>query len=167
MAFVLNILVGTVVIYGGVLLCKCRCVSCRFLIFVTCDPQLSDTNAQVAINNALYLGAPQVFNTTKDDCIWKRGAEKDECPDPNISIILYTSDDYIYKTLVSLYYRAIYKQIITQLKGIRYMRKILSHVSLRMIPMYGLCQMQDFQCKSVSFLSYFTWLMNLSDILNA
>lgn len=59
-----------------------------------------DTNAQVAINNALYLGAPQVFNTTKDDCIWKRGPEKDECPDPNISIILYTSDDYIYKSLV-------------------------------------------------------------------
>lgn len=64
---------------------------------------LLDTNAQVAINNALYLGAPQVFNTTKDDCIWKRGPEKDECPDPNISIILYTSDDYIYKTLVSAY----------------------------------------------------------------
>jgi hypothetical protein len=54
---------------------------------------LSDTNAQNIINQALYLGSPTSFNTTRDDCKWKHGNERDICPDPDINVILYTSTD--------------------------------------------------------------------------
>ncbi|XP_070506808.1 phospholipase A1-like [Chironomus tepperi] len=49
------------------------------------------SNAQNIINQALYLGNPSVFNTTRDDCIWKHGNERDICPDPDIKVIMYTS----------------------------------------------------------------------------
>jgi hypothetical protein len=51
----------------------------------------SDSNAQNVISQALYLGNPSVFNTTRDDCKWKHGNERDICPDPDILITLYTS----------------------------------------------------------------------------
>jgi hypothetical protein len=54
---------------------------------------LADSNAQNIINQALYLGNPSVFNTTRDDCKWKHGNERDICPDPDINVILYTSSD--------------------------------------------------------------------------
>lgn len=50
-----------------------------------------DSNAQNIINQALYLGNPSVFNTTRDDCVWKLGNERDICPDPDIKVIMYTS----------------------------------------------------------------------------
>lgn len=54
------------------------------------------------INNALYLGTPEVFNTTFDDCIWKRLDEiKEICTDEDVSIIMYTSGEHVYKTLVT------------------------------------------------------------------
>ena len=55
-----------------------------------CICSLSDSNAQNIINQALYLGNPSVFNTTRDDCKWKYGNERDVCPDPDINVILYT-----------------------------------------------------------------------------
>lgn len=29
-------------------------------------------------------------NNTLDDCIWRRGNDKDSCPDPEVRVILYT-----------------------------------------------------------------------------
>lgn len=51
---------------------------------------LTDSNAQNIISQALYLGNPTAFNTTRDDCKWKYGNERDICPDPDINIIMYT-----------------------------------------------------------------------------
>lgn len=51
----------------------------------------TDSNAQNIINQALYLGNPNLFNTTRDDCKWKFGNERDICPDPDINIIMYTT----------------------------------------------------------------------------
>lgn len=50
-----------------------------------------DSNAQKVINNALYLNAPNAFNSSKDDCKWKHANERDTCPDPDIAVIMYTS----------------------------------------------------------------------------
>ncbi|CRL03996.1 CLUMA_CG017114, isoform A, partial [Clunio marinus] len=49
------------------------------------------SNAQNIISQALFLGNPSAFNTTRDDCKWKYGNERDICPDPDINVILYTS----------------------------------------------------------------------------
>lgn len=57
------------------------------------SPSSSDSNAQNIINQALYLGSPSAFNSTKDDCKWKFGNERDICPDPDINVILYTSSN--------------------------------------------------------------------------
>lgn len=71
---------------------KCsRSISEIFLTF-SLSP-LSDSNAQNIINQALFLGNPSVFNTTRDDCKWKYGNERDTCPDPDINVILYTSSN--------------------------------------------------------------------------
>lgn len=40
---------------------------------------------------ALFLGDQSMFNTTRDDCIWKRGNDRDQCPDKDITMTLYTS----------------------------------------------------------------------------
>lgn len=37
------------------------------------------------------MGTPDAFNTTRDDCKWKYGNERDSCPDPDIKIIMYTT----------------------------------------------------------------------------
>lgn len=43
------------------------------------------------LQQALYMGDPTLFNTTRDDCMWKRGADRDTCPDKDIRLILYTA----------------------------------------------------------------------------
>lgn len=45
--------------------------------------------AQGPIAQALFLGDQTLFNTTRDDCVWKRGNDRDHCPDPDITMILY------------------------------------------------------------------------------
>jgi hypothetical protein len=52
----------------------------------------ADSSAQRVITQALYLGNPDSFNSTREDCVWKHNNERDICPDPNISVILYTSN---------------------------------------------------------------------------
>uniref|UniRef100_A0A182TC75 Lipase domain-containing protein n=1 Tax=Anopheles maculatus TaxID=74869 RepID=A0A182TC75_9DIPT len=47
--------------------------------------------AQHLLAQALYLGDPDSFNSTREDCVWKRGNGQDVCPDEDISIYLYTS----------------------------------------------------------------------------
>ncbi|XP_062552201.1 phospholipase A1 VesT1.02-like [Armigeres subalbatus] len=56
---------------------------------LVCGSFVIYAQAQHLLTQALYLGDPASFNTTKDDCIWKRGEEY--CPDPDIKTILYTS----------------------------------------------------------------------------
>lgn len=47
--------------------------------------------SQGPVAQALFLGDQNLFNTTRDDCVWKRGNDRDHCPDEDISMILYTS----------------------------------------------------------------------------
>lgn len=55
------------------------------------------------IQTALYLGNPENFNTTYEDCIWKRLDEaKEKCDDEDVAIVMYTSGEHIYKTLVRI-----------------------------------------------------------------
>lgn len=49
-------------------------------------------NAQGIIAQALFLGDQTQFNASRDDCIWKRGNERDECQDEDINVYLYTED---------------------------------------------------------------------------
>lgn len=60
-----------------------------------------DTSAQGIIAQALYLGDPNMYNNTMDSCIWKRGNDRDACPDPDITMILYTSGRVRTKSVVS------------------------------------------------------------------
>uniref|UniRef100_A0A1B0D5A6 Uncharacterized protein n=1 Tax=Phlebotomus papatasi TaxID=29031 RepID=A0A1B0D5A6_PHLPP len=62
---------------------------------------LQDTSAQGIIAQALYLGDPNMYNNTMDSCIWKRGNDRDACPDPDITMILYTSGRVRTKSVVS------------------------------------------------------------------
>lgn len=48
-------------------------------------------NAQGPVAAALFLGEPSLFNTTREDCIWKRGNDRDQCPDPDITMTLFPS----------------------------------------------------------------------------
>lgn len=47
--------------------------------------------SQGPVAQALFLGDQTLFNTTRDDCVWKRGNDRDHCPDEDISMTLYTS----------------------------------------------------------------------------
>lgn len=46
-------------------------------------------NAQGPVATALFLGDPALFNTTREDCLWKRGNDRDQCPDPDITMTLF------------------------------------------------------------------------------
>lgn len=48
-------------------------------------------DAQGPVATALFLGDQSLFNTTRDDCVWRRGNDRDQCPDPDISMTLYPS----------------------------------------------------------------------------
>ncbi|XP_055857650.1 phospholipase A1-like [Episyrphus balteatus] len=49
------------------------------------------TNAQRVLLQSLYLGDASNFNTSREDCVWKRGNDLyDKCPDPDINLYLYT-----------------------------------------------------------------------------
>ncbi|XP_059617747.1 uncharacterized protein LOC132262483 [Phlebotomus argentipes] len=63
---------------------------------------LQDTSAQGIIAQALYLGDPNMYNNTMDSCIWKRGNDRDQCPDPDINMILYTGGLVRRKTLLDM-----------------------------------------------------------------
>lgn len=50
-----------------------------------------DVQCQGIVTQAFYLGDASQFNTSRDDCLWKRGSDRDTCPDKDIRMILYTS----------------------------------------------------------------------------
>lgn len=62
---------------------------------------IPDTSAQGIITQAFYLGDPGSYNTTYSDCIWKKGNDRDQCPDPQITVKLYTSGEKKRKIYVS------------------------------------------------------------------
>lgn len=90
----LKFAVGSLLVYLSSFICEFRFSvknnsTCdKWKIAFSC---YSDSNAQNVINNALYLNAPNAFNSTKEDCKWKHGNERDICPDPDINVIMYTS----------------------------------------------------------------------------
>jgi len=47
-----------------------------------------DTRLPGPIRDAIESGAAAAYN--KDDCVWRRGNDRDVCPDPDIHIYLYT-----------------------------------------------------------------------------
>lgn len=52
--------------------------------------EIAVVKAQGPLAQALFLGDAGVFNATADNCHWKRGNDRDACPDPDITIKLYT-----------------------------------------------------------------------------
>ncbi|VVC95620.1 unnamed protein product [Leptidea sinapis] len=52
------------------------------------------------IKEALFLNSDTFGNATLDDCVWKR--DRDVCPDPNITLNLYT-ESYPFKKQVDLF----------------------------------------------------------------
>ena len=64
-------------------------------------------------------------NSTRQDCIWRRGNERDNCPDPDITIALYTSDKRRKKVLVRFFISLIFVDLILiEKKNIIYVRCI-------------------------------------------
>lgn len=62
---------------------------CLLLCFVFCEVKC--VRSQGIIQQALYLGDASTYNTTRDDCVWKRGLDiYDKCPDPDINLYLYS-----------------------------------------------------------------------------
>lgn len=52
-------------------------------------------SSQPAVNplkEALFLGNLSINNNTLDDCIWRRGNDKDACPDPEVRVLLFTGN---------------------------------------------------------------------------
>lgn len=48
-------------------------------------------DAQGLVATALFLGDQSLFNTTRDDCIWRRSNDRDQCPDPDITMTLFSA----------------------------------------------------------------------------
>ncbi|XP_055308490.1 phospholipase A1 VesT1.02-like [Sitodiplosis mosellana] len=46
-------------------------------------------DAQGPVATALFLGEPGLFNTTREDCVWKHVNDGDQCPDPDITMTLF------------------------------------------------------------------------------
>jgi len=47
-----------------------------------------DTRLPGPIRDAIESGAAAAYN--KDDCVWRRGNDRDVCPDPDVHVYLYT-----------------------------------------------------------------------------
>lgn len=47
---------------------------------------------QGIVGQALFLGDSSKFNTTRDDCVWKVGNDRDQCPDEDITMTLYPAN---------------------------------------------------------------------------
>lgn len=58
-------------------------------------------DAQGPVASALFLGEPGLFNTTREDCIWKRGNDRDQCPDPDVAMFLFPAKKLHSKSKVS------------------------------------------------------------------
>ncbi|KAG8274780.1 hypothetical protein J6590_100247 [Homalodisca vitripennis] len=54
---------------------------------------VQDVVAEGPLHHALSLGMIG-HNLTREDCIWRRGGDRDHCPDPNIFYYLYTPGRY-------------------------------------------------------------------------
>lgn len=59
------------------------------------------------------MGDQSQFNTTRDDCIWKRGNERDECPDDDINIFLYTKSSNNPEVVSDFGWNSLYNNEIT------------------------------------------------------
>lgn len=55
------------------------------------------------IKEALFLGT-DIGNATQKDCIYRRGSDRDSCPDPDVKLIMYTkNEDVIKKSIVDIF----------------------------------------------------------------
>lgn len=64
-------------------------VACMFY-FILFGLIVIDAQGSIGpLATALFLGDPALFNTTREDCIWKRGNDRDQCPDPDITMTLF------------------------------------------------------------------------------
>lgn len=60
-------------------------------------------DAQGPVATALFLGEPGLFNTTREDCIWKRGNDRDQCPDADITMTLFPAKNLHSKSKVYMH----------------------------------------------------------------
>lgn len=73
---------------------------CWYNVFRICTDAVNSQQGIVA--QALFLGDSTQFNSTLDDCLWKRGSERDKCPDQDIRMILYTSFPHSIRSVVCI-----------------------------------------------------------------
>lgn len=59
-------------------------------------------DAQGPVATALFLGEPGLFNTSREDCIWKRGNDRDQCPDADITMTFFPAKNLHSKSKVWL-----------------------------------------------------------------
>lgn len=61
---------------------------CQCSVLSHTKPYFSESSGQ-GLLGALTMGFnPE--NLTRDDCTWRRGSDRDPCPDPDVSFYLYT-----------------------------------------------------------------------------
>lgn len=57
------------------------------MMIKSCNSFSVVTGQRKPIKEALFLNT-EGFNSTLDDCVWRR--EREPCPDPNVALNLYT-----------------------------------------------------------------------------
>ncbi|XP_071566062.1 phospholipase A1 [Temnothorax nylanderi] len=65
-------------------------LAASFLITRVCTHIIAwrETRREGPIRDAIESGAAAEYN--KDDCVWRRGNDRDVCPDPDVHVYLYT-----------------------------------------------------------------------------
>lgn len=74
-----------------------NCLACVCLL---CMSFAIAIDAQGPVATALFLGDPALFNTTREDCVWRRGNDRDQCPDPDVTMTLFPPKKIHAKTKV-------------------------------------------------------------------
>ena len=60
----------------------------RYLSMIALQLLISTMEARGPIQDAIDSGAASQYN--RDDCTWRRGSDKDSCPDPDVHLYLFT-----------------------------------------------------------------------------
>lgn len=58
------------------------------LVVLPAENEAMRTSGRGPIQDAIQSGAAAEYN--KDDCTWRRGNDRDSCPDPDVHVYLYT-----------------------------------------------------------------------------
>lgn len=80
--------------------CNGQLIENCWLVCLLCMSFAIAIDAQGPVATALFLGDPALFNTTREDCVWRRGNDRDQCPDPDVTMTLFPPKKIHAKTKV-------------------------------------------------------------------